>query len=160
MAGAPEQAAPPRAGRLVERAMDEIAAGARRDRHARRAPPGTPGYVDPEVFAAVDGLLRRAVERDEHTILLPELLDDYDDWRLQTALQFSSHRPVVGPALVFVKRRLLLPITRWLFDYSRENFRRQQRMNRILAAAIEEVAVENATLRRELAELKKKAVEP
>ena len=56
--------------------------------------------------------------------------------------------------------RLLLPITRWLFDYSRENFRRQQRMNRILAAAIEEVAVENARLQREIAELKKRAVEP
>ena len=61
---------------------------------------------------------------------------------------------------MFVKRRLLLPLMRWLFDYSQENFRRQQRMNRILAAAIEEVAVENARLRREIAELKQKAVEP
>ena len=140
--------------------MDEIAAAARRDRHARLAPPGTPGYIDPEAFASVDGLLRRAVERERQAILLPELLDDSDDWRLKSALQFSSHRPVIGPALVFVKQRLLLPMTRWLFDYSRENFHRQQRINRILAAAIEELAVENAGLRREVAELKKKAVEP
>lgn len=131
--------------------MTEIEADARRDRHARLAPAGAPGYTDPEIFAAVDDLLRRAVERDEHAILLPDLLDDYEEWRLQTGLRFSSHRPVIGSALVFVKRRLLLPVMRWLFDYSRENFRRQQRMNRILAAAIEELAVENAKLRREIA---------
>jgi hypothetical protein len=134
--------------------MHEIVAGARRDRQARLAPTGSSGYGDPEIFAAVDELLRRAVERDEHSILLPELLDDYEDWRLQTALKFSSHRPIVGSALVFVKQRLLLPMMRWLFDYSRENFRRQQRMNRILAAAIEELAIENARLRREIAGLK------
>lgn len=135
----------------VEQLMNEVETAARRARHARLAPPGTPGYTDPETFAFVDELLRRAVERDEHTILLPELLDDYDDWRLQTALRFSSHRPVVGPFLIFVKRRLLLPVMRWLFDYSRENFRRQQRVNRILAAAIEELAIEHARLRREIA---------
>jgi DNA-binding transcriptional LysR family regulator len=136
-------------GRLVEHVMKDIEADARRDRHARLAPAGT-GYTDPEIFAAVDDLLRRAVERDEHAILLPDLLDDYEEWRLQTGLRFSSHRPVVGTALVFVKRRLLLPVMRWLFDYSRENFRRQQRMNRIFAAAIEELAIENARLRREI----------
>ena len=76
MAGAPDQITPRGAGRVVDRAMEEISAGARRDRHARLAPPGTPGYIDPEIFASVDALLRRAVERDEHTILFPELLDD------------------------------------------------------------------------------------
>jgi hypothetical protein len=136
--------------RLVEEAMKEIEADARRDRHARLAPAGTPAYSDPEIFAAVDDLLRRAVEREEHAIILPELLDDYEEWRLQTGLRFSSHRKVAGPALVFVKRKVLLPVMRWLFDYSRENFRRQQRMNRILAAAIEELAIENARLRREI----------
>jgi hypothetical protein len=135
--------------RLVEEVMKEIEADARRDRHARLAPAGT-AYDDPEIFAAVDDLLRRAVERDEHTIILPELLNDYEEWRLQTGLRFSSHRKVAGPALVFVKRKVLLPVMRWLFDYSRENFLRQQRMNRILAAAIEELAIENARLRREI----------
>jgi hypothetical protein len=77
-------------------------------------------------------------------------LDDEGEWRPEMALRFSSHRPVIGPALVFVKRRLLLPLTRWLFEYTRENFRRQQRVNRLLAACIEELALENARLRQEL----------
>jgi hypothetical protein len=37
---------------------------------------------------------------------------------------------------------------RWLYDYNRENFRRQERVNRILFACIEELAIENAKLRR------------
>jgi DNA-binding transcriptional LysR family regulator len=150
MAGAPDK--------IVDQAMRDIAAGARRDRHARLAPAGTPGALDPEIFNAVDDLLRRAVARDEHAVLLPELMDDDDGWRLETALRFSSHRPVVGPALVFAKRRFLLPLMRWLFDYSRENFRRQQRVNRILAAAIEELAAENARLKREMAELQDRRI--
>ena len=35
----------------------------------------------------------------------------------------------------------------WLYEYSLENFRRQQRVNRLLFAAIEELAIENARLR-------------
>jgi hypothetical protein len=134
----------------VERVMKQIEADARRDRHARLAKTGTPGYADPEIFAAVDDLLRRAVERDDRAVLLPDLLDDYQEWRLETSLRITSHRPLVGPAIVFLKRRLLLPMMRWLFEYSRENFRRQQRMNRIFAAAVEELAIENARLRQEL----------
>jgi hypothetical protein len=57
---------------------------------------------------------------------------------------------VIGPAIVFVKRQLLLPLVRWLVEYNRDNFRRQQRVNRVLAACIEELALENARLRREL----------
>ncbi len=77
-------------------------------------------------------MLRRAVERSERAVLLPELLPDDEEWRLDTTVRFSSHRPVIGPAIVFVKRRLLLPIMRWLVDYNRDNFRRQQRVNRLL----------------------------
>ena len=43
-------------------------------------------------------------------------------------------------------------MTRWLFEYSQENFRRQHHLNRILFACIEELALENARLRRELTE--------
>jgi hypothetical protein len=49
-----------------------------------------------------------------------------------------------------VKRRAILPLTQWLFDYNRENFRRQQRVNRILISCVEELAVENARLQQEL----------
>lgn len=133
--------------------MKDIEAAARDDRRARLVSAGAGGYSDPELFAAVDRILRRAVERDAQGILLPELLADDDEWRLQTGLRLSSHRPVIGTALVFMKRRVLLPLMRWLFDYSRENFRRQERVNRLLAACIEELALEHARLRREIAGL-------
>ena len=134
----------------VERVMKEVEAAARHDRRERMAAGGAAGYSDPELFAEVDAVLRRAVERSEHAVLLPEVLPDDEEWRLDTSLKFSSHRPVIGPAIVFVKRQLLLPLVRWLVEYSRDNFRRQQRVNRVLAACIEELALENARLRREL----------
>ena len=130
--------------------MKEVEAAARRDRRDRLVADGAGGYGDPELFSAVDEVLRRAVERSERAILLPELLPDDDQWRLDTSLRLSSHRPVIGPAIVFVKRRLLLPMVRFIVEHNRDNFRRQQRVNRLLAACIEELAIENARLRREL----------
>ena len=130
--------------------MKDVEAAARRDRRERLVAGGASGYSDPELFAEVDELLRRAVERSERTVLLPEVLPDDEQWRLDTTLRFASHRPVIGPALVFIKQRLLLPLVRWLVEYNRDNFRRQQRVNRLLAACIEELAIENARLRREL----------
>ena len=56
---------------------------------------------------------------------------------------------MVGRFILLVKRRLLLPLTRWLFEYAQENFRRQQRINAVLFACIEDLAIENARLRRE-----------
>jgi hypothetical protein len=129
----------------VEQLMKEVEAAARRDRRERFV-----AYGDPELFSAVDEVLRRGVERSERGLLLPELLPDGDEWRLDTSVRLSSHRPVIGPAIVFVKRRLLLPLVRWLVEYNRENVRRQQRVNQLFAACIEELAVENARLRREL----------
>jgi hypothetical protein len=77
---------------------------------------------------------------------------DGDRLRLQTHLRFASHRPVAGGFLVFVKRRLILPLTRWLYQYALENFKRQERINRLLFACVEELAIENAKLRREIDE--------
>jgi hypothetical protein len=134
----------------AERLMKEIEAAARGDRRERLVAGGAEGYADPDLFAAVDEVLRRARERGERAILLPELLHDDDEWRLDTGVRFTSHRPVIGPLLVLVKRRVMLPLTRWLFEYNRDNFRRQQRVNRLLAACIEELALENARLRRDL----------
>jgi hypothetical protein len=130
--------------------MKEVEGAARRDRRDRVVAGGAGGYSDPELFAEVDEILRRAVERSNGTVLLPEVLPDDEEWRLDTSLRFSSHRPVIGPVIVFVKQWLLLPVVRWLVEYNRDNFRRQQRVNRLLAACIEELAIENARLRREL----------
>ena len=111
---------------------------------------GASDYSDADVYAEVDRLLRRAVEaRDHDALLLAELISGKDDWQLATHLHFSSHRPLLGPLVVFFKRRILLPLTRWLFEYSRENFRRQDRLNRILFACIEELAIENVKLKAE-----------
>ena len=115
---------------------------------------GAREYTDAELFALVEHVLRHAVEAREHdALLLPALMSDEDEWELQTHLRFSSHRPILGKLIVFLKRRVLLPVTRWLYEYSLENFRRQQRVNRVLFACLEELAIENARLRHDLERL-------
>lgn len=108
--------------------------------------------ADRAVFAEVEQLLRAAVALgDAQALLVPELLGDRDSWRLRTSMQFESHRGAPAAALIrFVKRRLLMPLVRWLFEYSRDNFERQQRVNHILFACVQELAIENARLRREM----------
>jgi hypothetical protein len=142
----------------VEPLMREIEDRVRDDLRRRvLARGGAPEFQDPDVFRAVDRLLRRAAERPSENALLPEFLGPDSDWRLQTHLRFASHRPVTGPLVLFVKRRLLLPVTRWLYEYTVDNFHRQDRLNRMLIACIEELAIENARLRRDLARLGERA---
>src|ERR1051325_10664295 len=104
---------------------------------------GADDYRDPETYALVEGVLRRVLEeRSDAALLLPELLDA-EEWRLDAAVRLTSHRPVIGPAIVLVKRLVLLPLTRWLYDYVSANFRRQQRINRLLFACLEGPAAGN-----------------
>jgi hypothetical protein len=135
--------------------MRDIEDDLRRERRKRMLARGGPTeYQDPEVFAAVERVLRRAVdERDPDVLLLNELIGSDPERRLGLPLKFSSHRAALGPAILFVKRRVLLPLTRWLYEYSLENFRRQERINRLLFACVEELAIENGRLRREIAGL-------
>jgi hypothetical protein len=49
---------------------------------------------------------------------------------------------------------------RWLFEYSQENFRRQQHLNQILFACIEELALENARLRRDFGQSREHHANP
>jgi hypothetical protein len=115
---------------------------------------GSAEYSDPEIFERVWSLLGHATDgRNLDFLLLPELLDEGRDWDLEPRLSLTSHRPALGPLILLVKRRLLLPLSRWLFEYAHDNFRRQKQLNRILFACIEELAVENARLRRELSTL-------
>ena len=133
----------------VDAVMREIEDDVRRVRRERLVGEnGDRGYADPAIYASVYALLRRAL--DQEALLLPDLLNGDEDLDLATHLRITSHRPLLGPLIVFVKRRAILPLTQWLFDYSRENFRRQQRVNRILISCVEELAVENARLQREL----------
>jgi hypothetical protein len=115
---------------------------------------GSRDFQDPDVFRSVESLLRRAADRPEAQALMPEFLGPETDWRLETHIRFSSHRPVIGPFLVFAKQRLLMPLVRWLHEYNVDNVRRQQRVNQMLMACVEELAVENARLRRDLQQLR------
>lgn len=138
----------------VDEVMRGIEDEVRRARRKRLLAHGAASdYADPQIYAAVDQVLRRAIEaRDHDALLLPELVapGGDEDWQLETHLKFSSHRAVIGPIILFFKRRVLLPMLRWLYEYSLENFRRQQRLNRILFACVEELAIENAKLKRQM----------
>ena len=112
----------------------------------------SPALNDPEIFADVERLLRTATDRSQPAaLMLPELLGEPDSWRLDTALPYRSHRGgLLGSLFVSVKRHALMPLLRWLFEYSRENFERQRRVNQVLFACVQELAVENARLRQEV----------
>lgn len=131
--------------------MHEIEDEVRRARQKRLLARGASSdYQDPEVYGAVERALRRALDaREREALLLPDLLRGDVDWRMNEQLRVSSHRPLLGRLIVFLKRRIIFPLTRTLFEYSQENFRRQQQINELFMACIEELALENARLRRQ-----------
>lgn len=129
--------------------MQEVEDGVRADRRRRVLARGGPDeYRDQALFDAVERVLRRALEaRDRDVLLIPELAGDDQDVRLKTHLTLSSHRSVLGRPIVGIKRRVLMPLLRWLYEFNVDNLRRQERINRMLFACIEELAIENARLR-------------
>jgi hypothetical protein len=115
----------------------------------------TPAFDDPELFAEVEGLLRAAAATPEaRPLVLPELLGEPHTWRLSTKMQYQSHR-AKGPAslIMAIKRHVLMPMFRWMFEYSRDNVERQRRTNHVLFACVQELAIESALLRREIRRL-------
>ena len=111
----------------------------------------SPALNDPALFSDVESLLRTAADgASPSALLLPELLGDPETWRLETAMRYQSHREGAGPFIIFIKRRLMMPVLRWLFEYSRDNFERQRRMNEVLSACVQELAIETARLRQEV----------
>jgi len=112
----------------------------------------SPSFADPQLFADVERVLHAGVDSGtSNALLLPELLGDPATWRLETALRLDSHRASAAAAVVtFVKRRLVLPAVRWLFEYNRDNFERQRRVNAVLFACVQELAIETAKLRQEV----------
>src|SRR6187399_1098005 len=136
----------------VKDVMREIEDDVRHMRRKRLLARGAAGeYRDPALYARVDEVLRRAIEaRDPESLLLPDLLSSEADWDLSLHLKYASHRPATGGLIIWTKRRVLLPLMRWLYEYSLENFRRQRRINTVLFACLEELAIENARLRRTL----------
>ena len=113
---------------------------------------------DPALFADVDSMLRAAIDRSQPAaLLLPELLGDPSTWRLDTAIRYQSHRGAAAGPIVFVKQRLLMPVLRWFYEFSRDNFERQRRVNQVLFACVQELAIETTRLRNEVRELSQHA---
>ena len=113
---------------------------------------GPQAFDDAALFADVEAVLRAAASTpDTAKLILPELLGEPDAWRLTTSMRYQSHRGRGAASLrIFLKRRLLMPLLRWLYEYSRDNFERQRRVNHVLFACVQELALETALLRREL----------
>jgi hypothetical protein len=131
--------------------MADLQSRVRAQVRQRLAAAGSPEFRDAEIFDAVARMFRHGIDgRDRGDLLLPELLRDEEEWRVDTPLRFSTHRPVVGGALLFLKRRVLLPLNRWLYEYTCEHFRRQHRVNLVLFACLESLAIENARLRQDV----------
>ena len=109
-------------------------------------------FEDPQLFAEVEALLRRSADVSESdALLLPEVMGDPENWRLQSAMRYQSYRtPGRASLILFIKRRILMPMFRWLFEYSRDNFERQRRVNLVLFACVQELAAETARLRRQV----------
>ena len=127
-------------GRVRERVRAELV------RHGASA-----ALEDPSLFADIDTILRAAIERSQPAaLLLPELLGDPSTWRLDTAIKYQSHRGAAGAPIVFVKQRLLMPLLRWFYEFNRDNFERQRRINQVLFACVQELAIELAKQKREL----------
>lgn len=107
---------------------------------------------DPILFADVERVLRAGIDAgDAGALILPELLGDPETWRLDTSLTYRSHRaPLAARLARAVKQRVLMPPFRWFFEYSRDNFERQRRVNQVLFAVVQELAIETARLRQEL----------
>jgi hypothetical protein len=140
-------------GVAVDTVMADVQARVRerlRERILRQG--GSTAFQDADVFADVERLMLSATESgDASALLLPELLGEPRTWRVETAMRYQSHRSSnAGSVILFAKRRILMPIFRWLFEYSRDNFERQRRVNQVLFACVQELAIETALLRREL----------
>jgi len=150
LAGEPGQAG---AGVDVEAVMAELHRRVReRLRRQLVDEGGTRAFDDRALFAEVESVLRAAASTPETArLLLPELLGEPDTWRLTTSMRYQSHRGRFAAGLLsFVKRRLAMPLLRWFYEYSRDNFERQRRVNHVLFACVQELALETALLRREL----------
>ena len=136
-------------GRVRERVRAELV------RHGASA-----ALEDPALFADIDTILRAAIERSQPAaLLLPELLGDPSTWRLDTAIKYQTHRGAAGAPIIFVKQRLLMPVLRWFYEFNRDNFERQRRVNQVLFACVQELAIELAKQRRELQALSPQSVQ-
>ena len=143
------------AGVDVDAVMAELHSRVRERLRGQLVEAGYEAFDDPSLFADVEGVLRSAVSTPETArLILPQLLGEPHTWRLTTKMSYQSHRGTGAATFIaFVKRRILMPLLRWLYEYSRDNFERQRRTNHVLFACVQELALETALLRREVQRL-------
>jgi hypothetical protein len=143
----------------VSRVMDDIRVRASAELRKRAVDRGNaPEFADAELFEIVERLLRSAVDdAADKVLLMPEILAGRPDLTLEPVARLTSHRPVIGPMILFAKRHVLQPLARWLYEYSMDNFERQARINRVLFAALQAIAVDAARLRLELDAIKRES---
>jgi hypothetical protein len=143
------------AGVDVDAVMAELHSRVRERLRGQLVDAGYEAFDDPSLFADVESVLRSAVSTpDTARLILPELLGEPHTWRLTTKMSYQSHRGTGAATFIaFVKRRVLMPVLRWLYEYSRDNFERQRRTNHVLFACVQELALETALLRREVQRL-------
>jgi hypothetical protein len=149
----------PRVDASVDAVVRDLQARVRERVRASLVRHGASGALaDPALFEEIDAMLRAAVDRSRPpALLLPELLGDPATWRLAPAIRFVSHRGSAAGPILFVKRRLIMPLLRFFYDYSRDNFERQRRVNDVLFACVQELAIETARLRQEVRELSRRS---
>jgi len=138
--------------------MDLVREKVRADLRARLVARGAADdFGEARVFDEVDALFRRAIAQDDpQALLMPELLAER--WRPELSLRLATHRGGLAASIVlFAKQRVLLPLTRWLFEYALENFRRQDRLNLALMSVLQSMAADQARLQRRLAVLEANA---
>jgi hypothetical protein len=134
----------------TDEVMRDVHGRVREAMRARLRAAGATEFADDTLFADVDAIFRHALGNDDRrALIVPALLTD--NWQPELSLSLTSHRSGIGSVIVFFKRKLLLPLTRWLFEYTLENFRRQQRVNLALMACLQTLAIEHVRLAREMA---------
>jgi hypothetical protein len=137
----------------TEAVMDEVRDRVRVTLHATLVARGATDLEQREVLDEVEALFRRGLSlEDRDALLLPHLLDE--PWRPELSLRARSHRGrIAAAAITLVKRRVLQPLNRWLFEYAQENFRRQARLNHALLACLQALAADHARVKQRLAAL-------
>ena len=137
--------------------MTEVRDQVRADLHARLVAQGGGDDFDSRAtFDEVDRLIAAAVAHDDpRGLLIPARLPD--PWRPALSLDVPGHRGgAAGKAIHFAKSKLVLPVVRWLYEYSAENFRRQQQVNVALMACLQAIAADHARLKAKVAELERR----
>jgi hypothetical protein len=132
----------------TEAVMEEVRARVRAELYARIVRTGAADDFDsPAVFDEVDRLLTRALAHDDpRALLVAARLDQ--PWAPALSLDFTGHRSgVAARAIHYAKSRVVLPVVRWLYEYSAENFRRQQQVNVALMACLQTLAADHARLK-------------